>query len=121
VMYCGENDFAASDTVTVEMAMTRFKTLFAYIQSQFKEIPFAYVSMKPSPSRAKLLPKYKEANRLIQAYLKKFKHTVFVDVYYPMLLTDGNPRTDIFLDDNLHMNRAGYAIWQKLIAPHLKK
>lgn len=121
VMYCGENDFASSDTVTVEMVMTRFKTLFAYIQSQFKDIPFVYVSMKPSPSRVKLLPKYEQANRLIQTYLKKFKYTIFVDIYHPMLMTDGKPRTDIFLEDNLHMNKAGYVIWQKLIAPHLKK
>jgi len=121
VMYCGENDFAASDTVTVPTVMARFKTLFNYIQSNFKGIPFVYVSMKPSPSRFKLLPKYEEANRLIQAYLKKYKNTVFVDVYHAMLMEDGSPRLDIFLEDNLHMNKAGYDIWQKLLAPHLKK
>ena len=121
VMYCGENDFAASDTVTVPMVMNRFKTLFSYIQSQYKNIPFVYVSMKPSPSRFKLMPKYTEANRLIQTYLKKFKNTVFVDLYHSMLNADGSPRTDIFLEDNLHMNRTGYAIWQKALAPYLKK
>ncbi len=29
--------------------------------------------------------------------------------------------TDIFLEDNLHMNAKGYAIWQKEIFPYLSK
>jgi lysophospholipase L1-like esterase len=27
----------------------------------------------------------------------------------------------LFLEDKLHMNAKGYAIWQKLIEPHLLK
>jgi len=38
-----------------------------------------------------------------------------------MLADDGQPRPDIFLGDKLHMNAQGYAIWQKLIEPHLLK
>ena len=29
--------------------------------------------------------------------------------------------TDIFLEDKLHMNTKGYAIWKKLLLPVLKK
>jgi lysophospholipase L1-like esterase len=59
VIYCGENDFASSDTVTVELVMQRFTTLFNYIRAKYKNVPVAYVSMKPSPSRVNLLDKYK--------------------------------------------------------------
>jgi lysophospholipase L1-like esterase len=38
-----------------------------------------------------------------------------------MIDDEGKPRPDLFLDDNLHMNKTGYAIWQKLIEPHLLK
>jgi lysophospholipase L1-like esterase len=38
-----------------------------------------------------------------------------------MLKADGTPMTDIFLEDNLHMNAKGYAIWQKIIEPYLLK
>lgn len=120
VIYCGENDFAASDTVTVATVVDRFKTLFGWIQSKYKNIPFAYVSMKPSPSRQHLMPKYEQANRLIKEYISKHPNTAFIDVYHAMLKPDGTPMTDIFLGDNLHMNTKGYAIWQQLMAPHLK-
>ena len=33
-----------------------------------------------------------------------------------MLKPDGTPMTEIFLEDNLHMNAKGYSIWKKEIA-----
>jgi hypothetical protein len=32
-----------------------------------------------------------------------------------MLGADGKPRPEIFRDDKLHMNAAGYEIWKKII------
>jgi lysophospholipase L1-like esterase len=42
-------------------------------------------------------------------------------VWDAMLNSDGKPMEDIFLQDKLHMNAKGYAIWQKLIEPYLIK
>lgn len=121
VMYCGENDFASSDTVTVEMVVQRFETLFKLIRARYKSVPFAYVSMKPSPSRAHLMSKYAEANQQIRQYLSSQAKTVFIDVYHAMLQPGGEVMTDIFKADNLHMNAKGYAIWKRIIAPYLLK
>lgn len=121
VIYCGENDFAASDTITVDMVFERFKTLFTTVKKQNRKAQITYVSMKPSPARKHLLKKYELANALIEMYLKGFKRTAFVDVYHAMLNDDGSVMTNIFGPDNLHMNAKGYAIWQKLIEPILLK
>jgi lysophospholipase L1-like esterase len=121
VVYCGENDFASSDTVSVATVVNRFKTLFTLVRSRYKEVPFAYVSMKPSPSRAHLMSKYVEANRTIKEYLEKQPKTAFIDVYSKMLKPDGQPMDDIFLQDRLHMTAKGYAIWQKIMQPYLVK
>lgn len=121
VMYCGENDFAASDTVTVETVVTRFKQLYYLIRADYRKTPLAYVAMKPSPSRKHLMPKYESANKAIAAFLKKQKNTAFIDVYKNMLAPDGNPMNDIFKNDNLHMNAKGYTIWQRIIQPYLLK
>ncbi|MFM9908859.1 MAG: GDSL-type esterase/lipase family protein, partial [Chitinophagaceae bacterium] len=121
VIYCGENDFAASDTVSVETVVLRFKELFTAIRSRYKKIHIAYVSMKPSPSRQQLMPKFVSANTKIKLFLKQYRNTAFIDVYHKMLKPGDTPMTDIFLDDNLHMNAKGYTIWQKAIAPYLVK
>jgi lysophospholipase L1-like esterase len=121
VIYCGENDLAGSDTVTVITVFGRFRQLFELIRKQMPAVPLAYVSAKPSPSRQLLMPKMQEVNRMIEGFLKKQKHTAFIDVYHLMLTSDGNPMPDIFKEDKLHMNAKGYAIWQKAIQPYLVK
>jgi lysophospholipase L1-like esterase len=121
VIYCGENDFAASDTVSVNTVVARFKTLFSLIRNRMPKVPVDYVSMKPSPSRQQLMPKFLKANLLIKNYLKEKKKAEFIDVYHKMLNADGTSIKDIFIEDNLHMNAKGYHIWQKVIQPYLLK
>lgn len=119
IVYCGENDFAASDTVSVPTVVERFKTLFGMIRAKYKRVPVAFVSMKPSPSRQKFLTKYLAANAAIKDFLAAQKRTAYIDVYTPMLQPDGNVMTDIFKADNLHMNAKGYAIWKQVMEPYL--
>ena len=121
VIYCGENDLAASDTVTAAMVVARFTTLFGMIRKQLGEVPVLFVSLKPSPSRSRLFPKMKEVNAQVRAFLQKNKKTAFADVYTKMLDANGEPMQDIFLDDKLHMNAKGYAIWKEVIGPLLIK
>ncbi len=119
VMYCGENDLAASDTVTAKMVFDRFKKLFTDIRKRFSNIPFVYISIKPSPSRWQLREKMIAANNQIEGFLAKKKNTVFLDVYHKMLGPNGAPIKEIYVEDNLHMNAKGYSIWKKEMQPHL--
>ncbi|RYY66508.1 MAG: G-D-S-L family lipolytic protein [Chitinophagaceae bacterium] len=120
VVYCGENDFAADTSLMPAQVAERFYQLFNIIRRKYKKVPVAYVSMKPSPSRTHLMPKYEVANNMIREFLKTKRRTAFINVYPAMLDKDGKPIADIFLNDNLHMNKKGYDIWQHIIAPYLK-
>src|SRR4051812_13021961 len=53
-IYSGDNDLAASDTVTATMVAQRFQQLFDMIRKQLPKVPIVFVSIKPSPSRAQL-------------------------------------------------------------------
>jgi lysophospholipase L1-like esterase len=121
VIYCGENDLASSDSVTATKVLERFRILFTILRKKIKDVPIVYVSMKPSPSRQLILGKIREGNRLIRQYLKSKRKTAFADVYSEMIDDEGKPRAEIFLNDNLHMNKQGYAIWQKILEPYLLK
>jgi lysophospholipase L1-like esterase len=121
VIYCGDNDLAASDAITADTVFERFRVLFEMIRKNLPGENILFVSIKPSPSRIRLKEKMEKANLLIQTYLSLQQHAGFVDVYHKMLNTDGSVMTDIFLEDNLHMNAKGYAIWQKVITPYLLK
>jgi lysophospholipase L1-like esterase len=119
VIYCGENDLAASDTVNGKTVFERFKTLFELIRSKMPGEDILFVSLKPSPSRKRLLPKMEEANLLIKTYLSIQTHADFIDIYHLMLNADGSVKKELFRPDMLHMKPNGYAIWQKAIAPYL--
>ena len=55
VVYCGENDIAFSDTVDAQIVTDRFKTWFGLVREKLPGIPIVYISMKPSPSRRRLI------------------------------------------------------------------
>ena len=121
VIYCGDNDLAASDTVTVQTVFDRFQTLFNMIRKELPDASVAFVSIKPSPSRAHLLPKVISANEMIKAFLKKQTKAAYIDVFSAMIDQQGNPKPELFIDDKLHMNQRGYAIWVEVIQPYLLK
>lgn len=121
MIYCGENDLASSDTVTARMVFGRFEELFNIIREKFPDLPIAYTSMKPSPHRIHLLPKMREGNQLIKDFLTMQKNSVFIDVYHLMLDDSDQPIPELFVDDGLHMNAKGYAVWKKVIEPFLLK
>ena len=119
LIYCGDNDLASSDSVTPAVVLRRFKELFAIIRTGLPDAQIAFVSIKPSPSRARLMPRIVKSNKLIKKFLRKKKNTKFINTYDAMLGSDGQPMPDIFIEDKLHMNAKGYAIWQKIIEPYL--
>ena len=43
----------------------------------------------------------------------------YVDIATPMLDAKGLVRTDIFTNDNLHLNKEGYVIWRDVLKPIL--
>lgn len=120
VVYCGENDFM-TDTVTSDIVVDRFKTLFHLLRKQIPKAEILFVSMKPSPSRQRLMPEIHRANQAIRSFLEKNRKGTYVNVWDAMLDKNGNPRKELFLQDMLHMNEKGYAIWQEILAPYLKK
>jgi len=119
IIYCGENDLASSDTVTAAMVLKRFQQLFADIRKTLPNVPVVFVSIKPSPSRWRLKEKVIEANKLIKKFLATKKKTAFADVWSVMLDGEGKPNEALFIEDKLHMNAEGYAIWEKVLDKYL--
>ncbi len=121
VIYCGENDLASSDSISAIEVFNRFKTFFGMIRTNLPSANIAFVSIKPSPSRATIQNKVKAANTFIKKYIASQKNAVFIDIYDAMLDAKGQMREELYVGDRLHMNPTGYLIWQKAITPYLLK
>ena len=113
-IYEGDNDIAAGrDTRTI---LEHLDTIFTRIWKHNPETEIVYIAAKPSPLRWELQKEYEALNKAIERRAKKEDRLVFADVYFPML-EKGQVRGDLFVEDRLHMNRKGYAIWAEIIRP----
>jgi lysophospholipase L1-like esterase len=122
VIYCGENDIAGDSTVTGKIVHDRFVQLYQVIRTALGNVPIAYISMKPSPSRWHLRQQMMNGNKRIETFLKnKKRNGKFINIWNRMLDKTGKPKEEIFLEDKLHMNAKGYTIWQTIIQPCLIK
>ena len=119
VIYAGENDLKAGRSV--EDVVTAFKNVREQIRSEEPQAHIVFLACKPSPSRLALLPAMRDANDQIAALCAKDPQCTFVDVFTPMLNDKGEPRAELFIKDNLHMNAEGYRLWKSIVAPGLKK
>ncbi|HEY5972096.1 MAG TPA: SGNH/GDSL hydrolase family protein [Pseudoxanthomonas sp.] len=117
VLYAGDNDLSGGRSP--QQVRDDFHAFVTRIRRDLPKVKIAYVSNKPSPSRVRLLEAQREANALIRQDIATMKGVEFIDVFTPMLDAGGQPREDLFVEDRLHMNRAGYALWRKVIAPYL--
>lgn len=119
VFYAGENDLNSGRSP--QQVLGDFREFVGRVRHDLPRTRLVLVSIKPSPLRAAQLPAQREANALLRAEIAKTPNAVFVDVATPMLGADGQPRAELFLGDRLHMNRAGYDIWRRSIAPYLQQ
>lgn len=117
VFYAGDNDLFEGRTP--RQVRDDFAAFVARVHLASPDARIAFVAIKPSPSRLALLPQMREANRLVQAFAEREPLVDYLDVYTPMLDANAMPRAGLFLGDQLHMNRAGYALWVRVVAPWL--
>ncbi len=116
LIYAGDNDLFSGRTPL--QLRDDFRVFVSRVRRDLPDSRIAYISNKPSPSRANLLATQREANALIQSEAVRLK-VDFIDIFTPMQDAKGQPREDLFIEDRLHMNAKVYAIWREIIAPYL--
>ena len=117
--YAGDNDLATGKRPKQVFADYRHLT-----ETVFTPLPrtrMVFISIKPSPFRADLLPDIREANSLIRNFSRLDDRLAYADVFHPMLAEDGTPRPELFGEDALHMNVAGYEIWNRTLLPYVEE
>ncbi|WP_372948247.1 GDSL-type esterase/lipase family protein [Mariniphaga sp.] len=117
-IYEGDNDIA-SDKKPGKI-LKEAKLLVDRIQRDLPETKLVLISPKPSVARWHLRKNYEKLNKKLERLANKTDNLEYADVWNAMLDENGQVFTDVFLDDNLHMNKKGYDIWGKVIQEHLE-
>ncbi len=118
VYYEGDNDLSYAKTP--QRVFDDTLQFFERVHAALPNTKIIYVSIKPSIARWELIDKIRETNGLVRDYATKHDYVHFMDVEPVMLGADGKPKPELFVQDGLHMNQAGYDLWNAMIWPLLK-
>jgi lysophospholipase L1-like esterase len=118
VLYEGDNDLTFG-WGPAQIAAD-YQTFVRAVRAELPNTRIVFISLKPSPSRWRLVDQQREANRLVREIVARDTLQSFVDVFTPMLGGNGRPLPELFVGDSLHMTPAGYVIWRAQVAPVLR-
>jgi hypothetical protein len=107
-----------NDKSPLEVSQLFRKTLYI-IRRKFTDTPVFWISVTPTPSRWAVWPEIKEANGMIKEICDSHKNTYFIDTEKYLLNSSGLPRSELFVEDKLHLNTKGYEMWSGIIKNEL--
>lgn len=115
VFYAGTNDIASGKSP--EDVAADFREFCSMLHAAKPEARVVFISLQFAPSRWHLREKMALANAYIAAFCAADPRRTFVDSNSVTMSAEGRPRPGLYVDDQLHMNPAGYAVWTKLLRP----
>lgn len=116
-IYEGDNDISAGKDA--KSILRDISEIITKIREQNASVKVVLIAAKPSIARWNLKRDYKRLNRKFKKMSRKDADILFADVWKPML-NGRKVKQDIFIEDGLHMNAKGYAIWYNAIKPYLE-
>lgn len=116
-IYEGDNDISAGKSST-EIILT-MDELVKKIDEAVPGVEILLISAKPSISRWHLKAEYEDLNQHLKEYSQLFDNVKYVDIWTNMIDENGEPKSNLFLEDNLHMNKAGYDLWEEVIVNYM--
>ena len=114
VIYEGDND-TGRYFVPPAKIVSQFESIVAEIHAALPETRIYVLSVKPSTLRVDYWDKAQATNELLKGVVAKNDLLRYIDVATPFLDADGNVMTDIFIEDDLHLNEKGTRIWAATI------
>lgn len=81
--------------------------------------PVLLIEVTPTEKRFEAWPKIREVNARLREIALSTPNTYFIATAEHYLDPTGYPRSELFVDDRLHLNEQGYQLWSDLIRRRL--
>ena len=117
VLHVGGND--VHNGRTPAQVLADLQAFVARVRATLPGTHVVYSSITPGPGRWDEAPQRVVTNTAIREYIATQPDLAFVDLWGAMLTPAGRPREDLWVEDRVHPNHAGYLIRAKLTMPLL--
>jgi lysophospholipase L1-like esterase len=118
-IYEGDNDLWA-DVPPTEI-LNSLKQIVTRIHLVDPGTEIILIGAKPSPSRWEKKETYLIFNQLLRSYCDQTEQVTYLDSWKALTDAAGNPRPELYLQDQLHLNANGYLVWNQLFVPFFVK
>ena len=117
IIYEGDNDISSGHKIN--FILKNIKSIIKKIEEKNKNAQIILISAKPSIMRWDLRKKYIQLNKKYKNLALKRNNIHYADTWSEMV-DSGELKTDIFIEDGLHLNEKGYKIWEEVLRPILE-
>jgi lysophospholipase L1-like esterase len=117
--YCGSNDVDAGDSASRIVA--RIRQFADRVTKALPDTRIVFVSVNKAPEKRERWDVVDDINRQIQKYAERNPRVAFVDVNPALFNADGTSRTELFMNDQLHLRPPAYEEFAKILKPVLTK
>jgi lysophospholipase L1-like esterase len=116
-IYEGDNDIFSRKRPKEIIATTQ--EIIQQIKRENPNTSIVLISAKPSISRWKLRRKYRRLNKRLKRLALEDSTLSYADVWQ-IMLNGRKVKTDIFVEDGLHMNAKGYELWYEALKKYVE-
>ncbi len=119
VIYGGDNDLIRASHKTPASVLEQYQTLVLGLR-ELESQPRVYcLSIKASPERLGRWPLMRVVNQGMQAWVQQHEGIEYIDVASALLDERKLPRPELYEEDGIHLNAAGYALWSPILRERL--
>ena len=116
------NDITGSDQDKSPQEISRlFRNLLRTIRKTHPVTPVFWIAITPTESRWKVWPEIQKVNTMIRTICDNQKNTYFIRTDFGFLNEKGEPKSELFRDDRLHLTEKGYEVWTEIIKKELDR
>ncbi len=119
VMFVGNDVTRSKEDHTPDQVEELVRSIVSVSRDHLPESPFLIVEVTPTQKRLEAWPNIRKLNARLREIALTEPNTYFVATAEHYLDKDDQPRGELFVEDRLHLNEAGYAIWADLIRRRL--
>lgn len=118
-IYEGDNDLWAD--IPAEEILNSLHQIVTRIHLVDPQTDIILIGAKPSPSRWEKKDAYQAFNHQLSIYCDQKENVRYLDTWKALTDSNGSPRPELYIKDQLHLNEAGYKIWGQIFSPFFNK
>ncbi len=120
VIFVANDIRAQPDDKQPEEVLVLFQEVVRLIRKHHADTPIFSIAVTPTPSRWAAWNQIAKSNSLIEEYCNSTDNLHFIKTAHGFINTEGLPDSSLFVQDMLHQNEKGYAVWSGIIKESIR-